>query len=150
MNAPTVDSRRKGPGASDRAAASRGSRGPHGLLWLVLRTHRASLWGWAALTAAVAGGLMWVHSHGPEAERIADYGACGTGPGVEAKVPQCPDFDFMSMFDFGADVIAWLPFVVAVYAGGVLVARDLENGTGALAWTQSVTPVRWLIAKLAV
>ncbi|MEU0393296.1 hypothetical protein ABZ208_11045 [Streptomyces sp. NPDC006208] len=41
-------------------------------------------------------------------------------------------------------LIAWLPFAVAVYAGGVLIVRELERGTAALAWTQSVTPARWL------
>ncbi|MEU9015497.1 hypothetical protein AB0D12_38535 [Streptomyces sp. NPDC048479] len=46
-----------------------------------------------------------------------------------------------------ATVIAWLPLAVAVYAGGVLTGRELEPGTAALSWTQSVTPVRGLAAK---
>ncbi|KNB51959.1 hypothetical protein AC230_13630 [Streptomyces caatingaensis] len=33
---------------------------------------------------------------------------------------------------------------------GPMVARELESGTYKLAWTQSVTPARWLLAKLAV
>jgi hypothetical protein len=41
-------------------------------------------------------------------------------------------------------------FPVAAWAGGALVGRELESGTARLAWTQSVTPLRWLAAKLAV
>jgi hypothetical protein len=37
-----------------------------------------------------------------------------------------------------------------VFAAGSLTSRELENGTARLAWTQSVTPARWLAAKLAV
>ncbi|MEJ8670009.1 hypothetical protein WKI71_21035 [Streptomyces sp. MS1.AVA.1] len=39
---------------------------------------------------------------------------------------------------------------VAGWAGGSLIGRELESGTARLAWTQSVTPTRWLAAKLAV
>lgn len=39
---------------------------------------------------------------------------------------------------------------MAAWAGASLVARELESGTAQLAWTQSVSPVRWLTAKLAV
>lgn len=88
---------------------------------------------------------MWLYGHGAEADRLAGYESCGTGPGV----PECPSFDYMGAFDIGAAVIAWTPFAVAAYAGGVLVARDLENGTAALSWTQSVSPARWLTVRLA-
>ena len=39
---------------------------------------------------------------------------------------------------------------MAAWAGGALIGRELENGTAQLAWTQSVSPTRWLAAKLAV
>jgi hypothetical protein len=37
-----------------------------------------------------------------------------------------------------------------VFWGAPLIAREFENGTHRLAWTQSVTRTRWLAAKLAV
>jgi hypothetical protein len=46
--------------------------------------------------------------------------------------------------------VVYLPYLVAAWAGATLVARELESGTAALAWTQSVTPARWLTAQLAV
>ncbi|WP_327324522.1 hypothetical protein OG735_19780 [Streptomyces sp. NBC_01210] len=41
-----------------------------------------------------------------------------------------------------ATVIAWLPLAVAVHVGGVRTGRELERGTAAPSWTQSVTPSR--------
>ncbi len=41
-----------------------------------------------------------------------------------------------------------VPALVGVFFGAPLVARELETGTYRLAWTQSVTRVRWLAVKL--
>ncbi|MFJ8048879.1 hypothetical protein [Streptomyces luteogriseus] len=49
-----------------------------------------------------------------------------------------------------ADALSLVMFPVAAWAGGALIGRELENGTARLAWTQSVSPLRWLAAKLAV
>lgn len=43
-----------------------------------------------------------------------------------------------------------LPGIIGVFWGAPLVARELEDGTYRLAWTQSVTRTRWLAVKLGV
>lgn len=43
-----------------------------------------------------------------------------------------------------------VPCGVAAWAGGALTGRELESGTAELARTQSVSPARWLTAKLAL
>ena len=43
-----------------------------------------------------------------------------------------------------------LPGIVGLFWGAPLVAREYENGTQRLAWSQSVTRRRWLAVKLAV
>jgi hypothetical protein len=43
-----------------------------------------------------------------------------------------------------------LPLLVGVFVGAPLLARELEQGTHLLLWTQSITPRRWLAIKLAV
>ncbi len=45
---------------------------------------------------------------------------------------------------------ALLPVALGLLFGGPLLARELEQGTHRLAWTQSVTRSRWLAARLAV
>ncbi|MER5892114.1 hypothetical protein [Streptomyces sp. NPDC001876] len=42
-----------------------------------------------------------------------------------------------------------LPGAVGAFFAGPVIARELESGTYRMAWTQSVTPTRWLAAKLA-
>lgn len=43
-----------------------------------------------------------------------------------------------------------VPALVGVFWGAPLIAREFENGTHRLAWTQSVTRDRWLATKLGV
>jgi ABC-2 family transporter protein len=47
-------------------------------------------------------------------------------------------------------LISITPAVLGLFWGAPLIARELETGTFALAWTQSVTRTRWLAVKLAV
>jgi hypothetical protein len=104
--------------------------------------HRASLWGWAAFAVAATAGLLWLLDVATTSDQ---WNGCG-GTGR----PACPPVDQETVLGLFTGLITYLPFAVAAYAAGVLVARDLENGTAALASTQSVSPARWLVAKLAV
>jgi hypothetical protein len=48
-------------------------------------------------------------------------------------------------------VLGWLPLaplLIGIFWGAPLLARELEQGTHRLAWTQSVTRQRWLLSKL--
>jgi ABC-type transport system involved in multi-copper enzyme maturation permease subunit len=47
-------------------------------------------------------------------------------------------------------LIVVVPALVGLFWGAPLVARDLEEGTFRLAWTQSVTRARWLAVRLAL
>ena len=42
------------------------------------------------------------------------------------------------------------PGLIGMFWGAPLVAREFEEGTFRLAWTQSVTRTRWMAVKLAV
>jgi hypothetical protein len=43
-----------------------------------------------------------------------------------------------------------IPAAIGIFWGAPLVARELENGTHRMVWTQSVTRTRWIIAKLGI
>jgi hypothetical protein len=47
-------------------------------------------------------------------------------------------------------LILLAPAVIGIFWGAPLIARELETGTTALAWNQSVTRTRWLAVKLTV
>lgn len=48
------------------------------------------------------------------------------------------------------DLVVAAPGLIGLFWGAPLVAREMEEGTFRLAWTQSVTRSRWLAVRLAV
>ncbi|MFJ7077998.1 hypothetical protein [Streptomyces sp. NPDC098781] len=139
--------------APETTAAGRASRGPHGLTWMVLRLHRTALVFWGlALTGAVAV-LVWMVTIGDEARR--GDAACVTPArdgylGCAALGRLTVDDVYAGWTESVTAALAYAGLLVAAWAGAALVGRELESGTARLAWTQSVTPARWLAAKLAV
>ena len=114
----------------------------------VLRLHRGALIVWLLLVAAAAGSLLWA------------YGPAATDAWSNWR-QQCPDDIDACMWDTTINgyyravrlpemALAWLCLPVAAWAGAALIGREMENGTAKLAWTQSVTPARWLVTKLTV
>ncbi|GDY84745.1 hypothetical protein SAVCW2_39440 [Streptomyces avermitilis] len=120
--------------------------GPRGLVWTVLRLHRTALWIWLAFVTGTAGLLLWLYGPGATAAQQAfdTYGYYVPG-GLNSTKEAYDD-----LFYRPATLISVATFVVPLFAGGALIGRELETGTAQLAWTQSVSPARWLAARLAV
>ncbi len=101
----------------------------------VLRLHRPALTVWGAFLLLAVGGLLWVHLfRAPAARHPVDAYFALT--------------DVVNVMNFLGEVLSYVSIAVAAWAGAALVGRELEDGTARLAWTQSVTPARWLAAKL--
>ncbi|MFI9204968.1 hypothetical protein [Streptomyces sp. NPDC053048] len=127
--------------------------GTRGLVRLVLRQHRTTAWialgGLVAMLLALVTLRMWI------VEYVRDNGltiACtamwGCGPSAEAVGPFREEYG--DPLHYLGMVIQALPWLIGLFAAGPLIARELESGTYQLAWTQSVSPARWLAVKLAV
>ncbi|GAA4045109.1 hypothetical protein [Streptomyces shaanxiensis] len=133
--------------------AGRTTRGPSGLVWAVLRVHRTALVFWGLVLAAMTACLIWMYAIGDEARR--GMGGC-VEPVAAGGLPSCSSIDVAATDTYSffigllATSLSFVIFPVAAWAGGALVGHELESGTARLAWTQSVTPARWLAAKLAV
>ncbi|MEV8092058.1 ABC transporter permease [Streptomyces nigra] len=133
------------------AAADR-RRGPRGLLWATLRVHRSALWFWVMLVAVGAGVLLWAYGPGADAA-WAEYrsrGCLDGRPSLGCDMGGPAAERYQSATALAGGLIGLVPFLTAAWAGAALVGRELESGTARLAWTQSVSPARWLAAKLAV
>jgi ABC-type transport system involved in multi-copper enzyme maturation permease subunit len=52
------------------------------------------------------------------------------------------------VYVLGTVLILTAPAVIGCFWGAPLIARELETGSGRLAWSQSVTRTRWLTVKL--
>jgi hypothetical protein len=103
----------------------------------VLRLHRPALIVWGAFQLLAVGALLWVHLFRAPAAR-QDHGAS-----------YFVLTDVNNVMNFLGEMLSYVSVAVAAWAGAALVGRELESGTARLAWTQSVTPARWLTAKLA-
>ncbi|MFF8938856.1 ABC transporter permease [Streptomyces paradoxus] len=125
---------------------------PRGLFLAVLRVHRSALLFWLGLVAVAAGALLW--ALGPGADSAwAEYRASGCGgdsPDLGCDLPGPAQGRYDTVVACASGLLAVLPVLTGAWAGGALIGRELESGTAGLAWTQSVTPARWLAAKLAV
>ncbi|MFH0521683.1 ABC transporter permease [Streptomyces sp. M41] len=134
-----------------RSAAVEPSRGPGGLLWAMLRVHRSALWFWVMLVVVAAGALLWAYGPGSDAAWAEYRRNCDTAqPELGCDISGPAYGRYNTAVAVGAGLLGLLPFLTAAWAGGALIGRELEQGTAQLAWTQSVSPARWLAAKLAV
>ncbi|MEU6846931.1 hypothetical protein ABZ930_34190 [Streptomyces sp. NPDC046716] len=119
-----------------------------GLTWTVLRLHRGSLWLWTAYVVLLAGVLLW--AWGPGTSGLGLAGDCNPAVANECVAKGATASSFHYAVSFADTFLSLLPPAVAVFAGGALIGQELERGTAQLAWTQSVSPVRWLTMKLAL
>lgn len=122
---------------------------PAGVAWAVLAAHRVALRIWLGFVALAVAGLVVLYVLGEEVNRT---NPCSVGGG---DLPPCAELDavlpyYTTWMSIAAAAVAWLPLVVAPFVGGALVGREMESGTASLAWTQAVTPARWLAVRLAV
>jgi hypothetical protein len=122
---------------------------PHLLRWLI-RLHRPALVAWVVFVLVLVGLLLWVG--GPLTDASAHewqrYNACSSPFHCTYDVSAIGRYKDWYTYTTVAVVAA--PVLVAAWSGATLTSRELENGTAQLAWTQSVTPARWLAAKLAL
>ncbi|MFJ6902412.1 hypothetical protein [Streptomyces hokutonensis] len=112
----------------------------------VMRLHRPALIFWGFFVSVVSAVLLWAYGPGGNAaaaawQRPCTVDLCDVGYAVDI---------YHLAYRFCEALITFLPVLVAVWAGGLLIGRELENGTAELAWSQSVSPARWLATKLAV
>ena len=142
--APTApEPTRPSPAEPRRAAVSRQAR------WL-LRLHRPALWIWAGLVVVISAALLWLSGPLTDAAAAAwrQYDACGMNPRCTYDQPAI--LLYKDVYQYLTYAVFAVPFLVAAWAGATLTGRELETGTARLAWTQSVSPARWLAVELAV
>ncbi|MFB7935183.1 ABC transporter permease [Streptomyces sp. NPDC056039] len=132
--------------------AAKGLSAPRGLVLATLRVHRSALLFWLMLTAVGIGTLLWAAGPGTDAA-LAEYRALGCeepNPVRACAYPGAASARYQTAVAIASGLLTLLPVLTAAWAGGALTGRELESGTAELAWTQSVSPARWLAARLAI
>lgn len=120
-----------------------------GTRWADVRLHRGTLWtglGIVVLAALVTGYLRWAaHAYPEPTGACASHGTCDTFLGFYSARTLL--YEFMKNYSHGMLLI---PVLIGALVAGPVIAREMESGTHRLAWTQSVSPARWLASKLTV
>ncbi len=128
-------------------AAARASGAPRQWRWLA-RLHRPALISGGSLFLLVAAALVWLGGPLTDASAAAwkAYNACGFTP--RCSYDQSSILLYKDVYNWTTIAVLTVPFLVAAWAGGALVGRETESGTARLAWTQGVSPARWLASRL--
>ncbi|MEU1698413.1 ABC transporter permease [Streptomyces pseudogriseolus] len=117
------------------------------LRWL-LRLHRPALVTGTVATLLLGAALLWLGGPLTDASAGAwkDFNACGFNP--RCSYDQDSILLYKDLYTYTTFAVLVVPFLIAAWAGGSLTGRETESGTARLAWTQGVSPVRWLVSRL--
>ncbi|MGW2286540.1 hypothetical protein [Streptomyces phaeochromogenes] len=136
--------------ASDGTSTGSSPRTGRGLARSVLRLHRSALWLWLLLVVVLSATMLWAYGPGFDAADTEGRERCRANSEA-CFFPSGPALNrYETAVWYNTLAVTYFPLLVAVWAGAALIGRELENGTAHLVWTQSVSPTRWLAAKLAV
>lgn len=120
-----------------------------GILWLTWRQHR---WPILVSTAVTAGMLIWMAATASQIN--SGLAMCH---GLGANCPRTtidlakPKLDHgYSWATYELNILVALPVLLGVFWGAPVLAREYEQRTLPLAWSQDISPLKWLWGKLAI
>jgi hypothetical protein len=118
------------------------------MIWLTWRQHRLQLLFGTAVLALLA--LLLVPSGFAIASTFRSSGLAGclAVPGRDCQHLKSLFDGRYSSLQFTIPLFLILPALIGVFWGAPLLAREVEQGTHRLAWTQSVGRLRWTLTKL--
>jgi hypothetical protein len=122
------------------------------MIWLTWRQFRAQAITAAAALAAFA---VLLAVTGPRLARLyaasginGCHGICGSA--ADQFLTQLDGGTYWVVYLLGVVIVLITPVVIGIFWGAPLIAREYETGTFHLAWTQSISPSRWLAVKLTL
>ena len=114
-----------------------------GLIWLTWRQHR-----WPIVVSAVITVVLFVLMLTTASDLSSMAHKCLTEPSYQCKRSKTEATP--SHAGYLLNTVIFLPVLVAVFWGVPLLAREFEQRTLPLAWSQDVSRLRWLAGKTAV
>jgi hypothetical protein len=114
------------------------------MLWITWRQHRAALVGTAAVTVVIGALLLWMDRDVRELTDACAQHDCITG--VAGALGEQLRY-LRALLVVGQPVLAGL---IAVFWGAPLLAREYEQRTNLLVWSQDVSVLSWLGRKVAL
>ena len=118
------------------------------LAWLTWRQHRTVIIAGLAIAAAVTGSMLYVAARITAISPECGNAACPDGSAQGALLGG--SFGLATLSSYLILAVMLLPLLAGMFLGVPLLAREHEQRTLLLAWSQDITPQRWLWTKLAV
>ena len=119
------------------------------MIWMTWRQHRSAVAVGAVVFAVLAGALVWLGATARSSARRYGLASCvRSGTDCTAAIGHL-QHQYHWVPPVAASLFA-LPLLAGMFWGAPLVAREIETGTFRLAWTQSVSRLRWISSKLAL
>ena len=139
------------PGTATPAAyrgRGRGGARLTDLVWLTWRQHRSVIVAGLALAGVVTGSMLYVAARIATINQECKNTACPPGSAQAASLKGI--FGLYNLSAYLTLIVMFLPLLVGVFLGAPLLAREHEQRTLLLAWSQDITPQRWLWTKFAL
>lgn len=140
----TGDSNDKGDDAD--AALLRDGGGLTGLAWLTWRQHRWALITSFVIAAALAGWMAYLAADLTTVFHQCHDRLCPEGSPQQARLDA--PFGPVDVADKLLLSVEYVPLLIGVFLGVPLLAREFEQRTLLLAWSQDVSPMRWTWTRL--
>jgi hypothetical protein len=118
------------------------------VIWVTWRQHRAQ-----ALATLIGLGAIGVFSliTGPRiVAAFRELNGCLVVPGRDCSLLHESFDQRFNSLQFVIPLFMVIPLLIGVFLGAPLIAREVEQGTHRLAWTQSVTRDRWALSKIGL
>ncbi|MGH8961988.1 MAG: ABC transporter permease [Jatrophihabitantaceae bacterium] len=119
------------------------------MIWTTWRQHRAEAGVAGLILAALVAAMLVVGSAARSRADALGLPGCAVAKGECGRALEALHRDFHTIPPFTAALIA-MPLLAGMFWAAPLVSREYEAGTHRLAWTQSVSPRRWIVTKLAL
>ena len=118
------------------------------LIWLTWRQHRSAIVASLALTALACVYMLYIAARITTINQACGNAQCPSGAPQAAALDGT--FGLVSIWTYLTYGVTFLPLLIGVFLGTPLLAREHEQRTLLLAWSQDITPQRWLWTKLVL
>ena len=136
------------PALAGNPGRNRGGARLIDLVWLTWRQHRAVIIAGLTLAAVLTGAVLYLAARITTINHECGNTACPGGSAQAASLTGT--FGLSELSNYLSIVVMFLPLLAGVFLGIPLVAREHEQRTLLLAWSQDITPQRWVWTKLAL
>jgi hypothetical protein len=120
------------------------------MIWLTWRQHRLQLLSGTVVLAVLAMALLLSGSGIASSFRSSGLADCLAVPGRDCQALKSLFTGRYMSLQFTVPLFLIMPALIGVFWGAPLLAREVEQGTHRLAWTQSMGRLRWTLTKVVV